>query len=295
MPGITLAGMTFDAHTLLFASLATLCGYQSILFAILTKTFAISEGLLPEDPRMNRFFGIVNLERGLIISSIALLVGVGLLAMAINHWRLTGFGHLDYAQTMRLVVPGATLTALGFQTILSSFFCKHFGNAPAMTEGGHKTFDAYADDYDVALAHGISVSGENKDYFAQRRIEWLRDCLNRIPAPITALMDFGCGTGSSSRLFFDILGVENFVGMDQSPKIFRGREEGIRFERAQFLLFDEYQPCGQFDLVFCNGVFHHIPPLERAAAIDYVLRSLRPGGYCSRSGRTILGIQALAM
>jgi glycosyltransferase involved in cell wall biosynthesis len=127
MPGITLAGMTFDAHTLLFASLATLCGYQSILFAILTKTFAISEGLLPEDPRMNRFFGIVNLERGLIISSIALLVGVGLLAMAINHWRLKSFGHLDYAQTMRLVVPGATLTALGFQTILSSFFVSILG------------------------------------------------------------------------------------------------------------------------------------------------------------------------
>ena len=46
-----------------------------------------------------------------------------------------------------------------------------------MNEGGHKTFDAYADDYDVALARGISVSGERKDYFAQRRIEWLRDCL----------------------------------------------------------------------------------------------------------------------
>ena len=129
-----------------------------------------------------------------------------------------------------------------------------------MTESGHKTFDAYADDYDVALAHGISVSGENKDYFAQRRIEWLRDCLNRFPAPITALMDFGCGTGSSSRLFFDILGVENFVGMDQSPKSLEVARKAYGSERAQFLLFDEYQPCGQFDLVFCNGVFHHIPP-----------------------------------
>jgi SAM-dependent methyltransferase len=147
-----------------------------------------------------------------------------------------------------------------------------------MTEGGHKTFDAYADDYDVALAHGISVSGENKDYFAQRRIEWLRDCLNRIPAPITALMDFGCGTGSSSRLFFDILGVEKFVGMDQSPRSLEVARKAYGSERAQFLLFDEYQPCGQFDLVFCNGVFHHIPLLNRAAAIDYVLRSLRPGG-----------------
>ena len=148
-----------------------------------------------------------------------------------------------------------------------------------MTEGGHKTFDDYADDYDIALAHGISVSGEKKDYFAQRRIEWLRDCLNRFSAPVAALMDFGCGTGSSSRLFFDILGVENFVGMDQSPKSLEVARKAYGSERAQFLLFDEYQPRSQFDVVFCNGVFHHIPPAERAAAVDYILRSLRPGGY----------------
>jgi hypothetical protein len=112
---------------LLFASLAILCGYQSLVFAILTKTFAISEGLLPEDPRMNRFFELVNLERGLIISLFTFFVGLGLLIIAINHWRLVGFGQLDYAHTMRLVVPGATLTALGFQTILSSFFVSILG------------------------------------------------------------------------------------------------------------------------------------------------------------------------
>jgi hypothetical protein len=127
MPGITLGGVTFDAHTLLFASLAILCGYQSVVFAIFTKTFAINEGLLPEDPRMNRFFEFVNLERGLILSSFTLFVGLGLLIMAVNHWRLKNFGHLDYAQSMRWVIPGATLTALGFQTILSSFFVSILG------------------------------------------------------------------------------------------------------------------------------------------------------------------------
>jgi len=127
MPGMTLNGVTFDAHTLLFASLAILCGYQSIVFAILTKTFAISEGLLPEDPRMNRFFEYVNLEKGLVFSSIALFMGMTLLMAAMNYWRQASFGHLDYAHTMRLVVPGATLTALGFQTILSSFFVSILG------------------------------------------------------------------------------------------------------------------------------------------------------------------------
>jgi glycosyltransferase involved in cell wall biosynthesis len=127
LPGITIGGATFDAHTLLFASLAIMCGYQSILFAIFSKTFAISEGLLPEDPRLTRFFQVINLERGLLLASSALIVGLMLLLIAVNEWRLTGFGPLDYAQTMRLVVPGATLTALGFQTILSSFFVSLLG------------------------------------------------------------------------------------------------------------------------------------------------------------------------
>jgi Glycosyl transferase family 2 len=127
MPGLRLGGVAFDAHTLLFASLLILCGYQSILFAIFTKTFAISGGLMPEDPQLARFFKIVNLERGLILSTATILVGIILLAAAINQWRLASFGTLDYAQTMRLVVPGVTLTALGFQTMLSSFFVSILG------------------------------------------------------------------------------------------------------------------------------------------------------------------------
>ena len=127
MPGVTVRGVTFDAHTLLFASLSILCGYQSIVFAIFTKTFAISEGLMPEDPRLNRFFALVDLERGLLIGSASLLIGLALLVGAINHWRLQDFGRLEYGETMRWVIPGATLTALGLQTVLSSFFVSILG------------------------------------------------------------------------------------------------------------------------------------------------------------------------
>ena len=122
MPGTTIAGVTFDVHTLLVASLSVLLGYQAIQFAVFTKMFAITEGLLPPDRRMERFFRPGNLERGLILG---LLLGVGglvLLAIAVNAWRLRDFGRLDYAQTMRWVVPGVTLTAIGFQTVLASFF-----------------------------------------------------------------------------------------------------------------------------------------------------------------------------
>lgn len=122
MPGLTLLGATFDAHTLLFASLAILLGYQSVFFALFTKTFAISEGLLPEDPRLTRLFRVVTLESGLIFGAGMFLAGSLLLLGAVNQWRLASFGPLDYAHTMRWVIPGVTLTALGFATILGSFF-----------------------------------------------------------------------------------------------------------------------------------------------------------------------------
>jgi hypothetical protein len=122
MPGLRLWGATFDAHTLLFASLAILCGYQSVLFAVFTKRFAISEGLMPPDRRITGLARLVTLERGLVLGLLGLVVGVGLLLAAVNQWRLANFGRLDYAVTMRWVIPGATLTALGVQTVLGSFF-----------------------------------------------------------------------------------------------------------------------------------------------------------------------------
>jgi glycosyltransferase involved in cell wall biosynthesis len=127
MPGLKIQGVTFDAHTLLFASVFVLCGYQSILFGVFTKTFAIREGLTPEDPVFKRFFRHVTLETGLVAGLAGLLGGCGLLLAAVLQWRAASFGDLDYAWTMRWVIPGATLTALGFQTVLSSFFISILG------------------------------------------------------------------------------------------------------------------------------------------------------------------------
>jgi glycosyltransferase involved in cell wall biosynthesis len=122
LPGARIAGVAFDAHTLLVASLATVLGFQLLQFAVFAKTFAISEGLMPEGRLMAVFRRWVNLERGLVVGGLAFLGGLGLLAGAVNQWRLAGFGPLDYARTMRWVIPGVTLAALGFQAVFSSFF-----------------------------------------------------------------------------------------------------------------------------------------------------------------------------
>lgn len=127
LPQLTIGRITFDVHTLLFGSLAFICGFQSVLFAVMTKVFAINERMLPMDTRLERAFQIINLERGLVIAALTMVAGIALLAVAIGQWVAVDFGHLDYARTMRWVIPGVTLTTLGFQAILSGFFLSILG------------------------------------------------------------------------------------------------------------------------------------------------------------------------
>jgi hypothetical protein len=122
LPSLSIGRATFDVHTLLFASLAIILGHQSIVFALFTKTFAISEGLLPADPRLDRFFRYATLERGLLLGGVSALAGSILLVSRVGEWASTEFGPLDYSYTMKWVIPGATLVVLGVQTIWSSFF-----------------------------------------------------------------------------------------------------------------------------------------------------------------------------
>jgi hypothetical protein len=127
MPRARVFGAVLDVHTLLFASLAMICGYQSVLFAVITKVFAIEEGLLPRDPRLERLYPSVGLEKGIAAGAASMGIGIALLVVSVLQWRAAGFGDLDYEKTMRWVIPGVTLTALGFQTILSSFFLSILG------------------------------------------------------------------------------------------------------------------------------------------------------------------------
>jgi len=127
LPAVRIGSVTFDAHTLLFSTLAIILGYQSVLYGVFVKTFAMTTHLVPRDARLYRWFDRINLEKGLLAGAVSLLGGAVLLLLALNQWRLQGFGRLDYAHTMRLAIPGSLLTMLGFQTILSSFFISILG------------------------------------------------------------------------------------------------------------------------------------------------------------------------
>jgi glycosyltransferase involved in cell wall biosynthesis len=114
-------------HTLLYLSTAIIIGFQAVIFALFTKVFAISEGLLPEDRRLNRVLRYINLEVGLIVGSLLLLVGIVGSMYAFGVWEANSFGSLNPSQMMRIVIPVETCLALGFEIILSSFFLSILG------------------------------------------------------------------------------------------------------------------------------------------------------------------------
>lgn len=120
--GAPLGKSHFGPHTMIVGSLALLCGFQSIFFAIATKTFAIAAGFLPIDTRMERMFRVFRLETGLIAGLAGIVLGLGMIAVVALRWSRTDFNTLPYESTLPWVIGGTTLACLGFQTMLASFF-----------------------------------------------------------------------------------------------------------------------------------------------------------------------------
>ena len=66
------------------------------------------------------------------------------------------------------------------------------------------------------------------------------------------------------------------VGVDVSPAMVT--RAAARHPWATFCSTDDLPTLGAFDAAYCNGVFHHIPPVMRAGAARTVFDALRPGG-----------------
>ncbi len=128
LPGPRRIGsVVFDVHTMLYAAMAVLMGCQAVAFAIFSKVFAISEGLLPEDPRLNAMFRVINLEKGLALGAVLFLVGLAGSIAAVSLWGERHFGPMDYSSTMRIIIPSSLAMVLGIQTVFCSFFLSILG------------------------------------------------------------------------------------------------------------------------------------------------------------------------
>jgi len=142
-------------------------------------------------------------------------------------------------------------------------------------------FDACAEDYDSELNRGLSVSGETKEFFAQGRIRWLSSLLAALAVKPVHVLDYGCGTGANTHLLTVMLECKCATGVDISLESLKIARSTWRGSSLSFLSINEHQPQAECDVAFCNGVFHHIPVVDRPAALAYIHRSLRAGGLFS--------------
>ena len=142
-------------------------------------------------------------------------------------------------------------------------------------------FDGFADEYERVLDQGLSLSGERRKFFAHGRLEFLKRCLSGANDSPLKAMDFGCGDGATVPLLRDIVGARSNVGIDESAQSIRHAAEVYSGPGMTFSVLQGYVPTGDFDLVYTNGVFHHIPPANRPSTFAFLRDILRPGGVLS--------------
>ena len=174
-------GVTFDAHTLLFASLAMLCGYQSIMFAVFTKVFAVSEGLLPPRPAARaRGARSSRSRRGSLARRAAVMVvGLVLLVLAVNSGAPRASGGSTTPAPCGSSSPASPSQRSGSRRCCrasssASWACAAGdGREPTTGHAEPAAFDAYADTTTTPLQRGVRLSGEDCAYFARERVAWV--------------------------------------------------------------------------------------------------------------------------
>ncbi|MFP4382069.1 MAG: glycosyltransferase family 2 protein [Candidatus Sumerlaeia bacterium] len=112
---------------LVCSSLLMIMGYQAVLFSFLANAFAAGEAFIPVDPLFLKIFRGLPIEKGLPIGLGIFLLGMALLIIITIRWLAGGMQPLGYDQTIRWIMPGFVLSALGFQTIMSGFFISILG------------------------------------------------------------------------------------------------------------------------------------------------------------------------
>jgi len=134
-------------------------------------------------------------------------------------------------------------------------------------------FDNYVEDYDRLLEEQTSMFSSDASYFAQYKVDIARTQIDVDPGSI---LEFGCGTGRNIPFLREAFPDATIVGSDVSAKsleVARQLNEGVGF-----FLEDEAPGDLDVDLVFVAGVFHHIAPDERQAALAAIYKRLRRGG-----------------
>ena len=148
---------------------------------------------------------------------------------------------------------------------------------PESGSGGGAKFDAYADNYEQLNEKSQRASGEPPGYFAEYKLR----CIERLVGSEfdEPILDYGCGVGALTEQLATRF--SRTVGFDPSAEsVERAR---ARVPAATFFCSTDEIPDRHFGVLVLANVLHHVPPADRPALIQLVMKKLQAG-----SGRLVV-------
>jgi glycosyltransferase involved in cell wall biosynthesis len=139
---VHVGGLRLSVGTLIYCVTMVEVGFQAVLFALLSRVYAVQEGLVPQSARMRLADRMFTLESGLLAGLGLVVLGFVLLFYAVSIWSGARFGVLDVNEIARICIASSLSISLGFEVMLSSLLLstlklnvRHMPPAPGL-EGG---------------------------------------------------------------------------------------------------------------------------------------------------------------
>lgn len=117
----TIAGVRLDIHTLIAACMMVLVGAQAILAALAARGLALATRIGPPPRAAQLALRILTPFRALCIGLVVAAAGLALIALPTLAWFNANLGDLDHARTLRPMILGSTLMALGAQVVCTAW------------------------------------------------------------------------------------------------------------------------------------------------------------------------------
>ena len=148
----------------------------------------------------------------------------------------------------------------------------------ATVTSGNELFGKNAKDYHRQLSQGVALSGETPDYFARSRVSATARLAERWSIPIGRVLDFGCGVGTAAKFLAQDFPKAVIYGSDIATSSLAAAQSAHTDDRFRWVEDLAGIAAESIDLVYCNGVFHHIVPEQRATVLERICELIRPGG-----------------
>ena len=120
---LVIGSVGFDVSSQIYLAAVAVVGYQSVLFAVLTKIYAQHEGFrIPRSRNFERLEKRISLESGALVGLALFIVGLMIAVVQFSSWVGSGFGPLDAVATARVAIPASLFMMLGAQTVMAGMF-----------------------------------------------------------------------------------------------------------------------------------------------------------------------------